>query len=98
MTFDGRRCYCEIPVFLLSSSSATMHVLYKEGDEERYEMVSEDGKHYQGSSNSGDGSRVEFTCYRSGNTLLFAGLWKCGGRQGEWYLCGTIDPAPGAGE
>jgi hypothetical protein len=45
MTFDGIRCYCDIPELYLSSTSARMLVKYKQGDEEAYRLASQDGVH-----------------------------------------------------
>jgi hypothetical protein len=48
MTFDGIRCYCDIPELYLSSTSARMLVKYKQGDEEAYRLASQDGVHFTG--------------------------------------------------
>lgn len=90
MTFEGRCCYCAIPELYVSKEAAQMVVVYKAGDEEKYSMTSKDGVHYQGAMCTDDDSRVDFTKFTNKNLLLLAGVWKCGGREGEWYIEGEV--------
>jgi hypothetical protein len=95
MTFDGIRCYCDIPELYLSSTSARMLVKYKQGDEEAYRLASQDGVHFTGAYQvTDDDSRVEFMKFTHGTSVLLAGAWKCGGRTGEWYIEGFARTSP----
>jgi len=90
ITFDGRRCYCVIAHLVLNHNLITMHVEYQKNDEESYTLKSSDGIHFAGSYIDGeDDSRVEFKKYQRGDSIVLSGVWKCGGREGEWYIRGT---------
>jgi hypothetical protein len=95
MTFDGTRCYCNIPELYISATSAQMLVKYRQGDEEAYHLKSQDGVHYAGAyQGTDDDSRVEFMKFTHGASVLLAGAWKCGGRTGEWYIEGFARTSP----
>ena len=89
LTFDGRRCYCEIPELYFNGTAAQMIVQYRQGDQEAYLLVFDDGIHYSGAMGTDDDSRVDFELFRHNDLILLAGAWKCGGREGEWYIEGT---------
>lgn len=92
MTFDGKRCYCEIPDLLVDNKSMSMQVQYNGDDQETYTLSSQDSVNYSGAhSGASDDSRVEFTRYQHGNTIILSGMWKCGGREGEWYIEGLLE-------
>lgn len=91
ITFDGRRCYCNIPELFISDTTAQMVVKYKQGDEESYSLQSKDGRHYYGAMGTDDDNRVDFTKWVTNKCLLLSGNWKCGGREGEWYIEGLIE-------
>jgi hypothetical protein len=88
ITFDGRRCYCSVPELFITHNAAQMLVKYKQGDEESYHLVSNDGARFTGTIGTDDDSRVNFVKWECKNHLVLAGSWKCGGREGEWYIEG----------
>jgi hypothetical protein len=90
MTFNGKRSYCHIPNLLLGPRSAKLTVKYEQGDEEHYFLVSEDGLYFTGAVCTEDDNRVIFRKWISGKNILLAGSWKCGGREGEWYIEGEL--------
>ena len=59
-TFDGRRCYCSIPVLNLNDTAAQMLVTYSDGEQEIYDLYSVDGIFYSGVSRTNSNSRVNF--------------------------------------
>jgi len=91
MTFDGKRCTCKITRFSVNRNAAFMHVSYGANDEENYSLSSEDGIRYRGAYlGTNDDSRVEFVKFQRNDELVMAGIWKCGGREGEWYIEGVV--------
>jgi hypothetical protein len=91
-TFNGRRFYCNIPELYLGDDEARMRVRYSDGDEEKYHLASSDGVLYSGTMGTDDDNRVDFELWKHDNkTVVLAGNWKCGGRQGEWYIEGTAE-------
>jgi len=88
-TFNGRRFYCNIPELYLGCQQAKMRVRYGDGDEENYNLTSSDGVLFSGTMGTDDDSRVSFELWKHGNVIVLEGGWKCGGRQGEWYIEGT---------
>lgn len=88
-TFNGRRFYCSIPELYLGSQEAKMRVRYSDGDEEKYNLTSSDGVLYSGTMGTDDDNRVDFELWKHLKTIVLAGNWKCGGREGEWYIEGT---------
>lgn len=93
ITFDGRRCYCSIPELKISDTSAQMLVKYTQGDEEFYDLLSKDGRHYYGAMGTDDDNRVDFMKWITDKNLILSGIWKCGGREGEWYIEGIFKKA-----
>ena len=76
----------------IDDKAMAMHVQYKDDDHEAYSLTSSDAVYYSGAySGAADDSRVEFTKYRNANMIILAGMWKCGGREGEWYIEGTLE-------
>lgn len=90
MTFNGKRCYCRIPSLYLGTRSGKINVKYQQEDEETYFLVSEDGLYFTGTVCTEDDNRVIFRKWVNGKDLLLAGSWKCGGREGEWYIEGIL--------
>jgi hypothetical protein len=89
MTFDGKRCYCKVPVLRYSGNRMYMEVHYDDGDRENYFLVSDDGVNYNGMKRgSADDGRVRFLLLTHCEWVLLAGSWKCGGREGAWYING----------
>ncbi len=88
-TFNGRRFYCSIPELYLGNQEAKMRVRYSDGDEEKYYLNSSDGVQYSGTMGTDDDSRVDFELWKHSQTIVLAGNWKCGGREGEWYIEGS---------
>ncbi|HMA64716.1 MAG TPA: hypothetical protein VKO63_05955 [Chitinispirillaceae bacterium] len=89
MSFDGKRCVCTIPELYIDNATAQMLVRYKQGDEEVYRLTSTDGIRFTGKMGTDDDSRVDFDKWEKNGVVLLAGSWKCGGREGEWYIEGT---------
>lgn len=89
ITYNGRRHYCSIPELFIAHNAAQMLVRYEQGDEEVYRLVSSDGIRFTGTMGTDDDSRVDFEKWENGSHIVFAGNWKCGGREGEWYIEGT---------
>lgn len=89
MTFDGKCCYCKISVLSYSEDRLYMEVLYEDGIKEKYLLVSDDGYNYSGMKReSVDDGRVQFKLLTHCEWVLLTGFWKCGGREGEWYISG----------
>ncbi|NLL12775.1 MAG: hypothetical protein GX267_05175 [Fibrobacter sp.] len=88
-TFNGRRFYCNVPELYLGSQQAKMRVKYRDGDEEYYSLKSSDGVLFSGTMGTDDDNRVDFELWKHDRIIVLAGNWKCGGRQGEWYIEGT---------
>lgn len=88
-TFNGRRFYCSIPELYLGNLKAQMRVRYKDGDEEKYSLTSPDGVLFSGTMGTDDDNRVDFELWIHDKSIVLAGCWKCGGREGEWYIEGT---------
>ncbi len=89
MTFDGKRCFCEVPLLVFSDTKMFLEVKYGDADEEKYYLTSGDGIRYSGTKQgTTDDGRAQFTLLTQCDSILFAGSWKCGGREGEWYIEG----------
>lgn len=91
ISFDGKRCACTIPELYINNDTAQMLVRYKQGDEEVYRLTSTDGKRFAGKMGTDDDSRVDFEKWENNGVILLAGSWKSGGREGEWYIEGTVE-------
>lgn len=89
ITFDGKRCYCKVPVLYYSASRLIMEVYYEDGDRENYLLVSGDGINFSGMKRKSiDDGRARFRLLTHCEWVLFSGFWMCGGREGEWYIKG----------
>lgn len=93
-TFDGKRRFCSIPELYLNESAMQMHVVYKQGDEESYVLRSSNGIFFSGAMGTDDDNRVDFEKWVHDQTIVLAGNWKSGGRQGEWYIEGVARAIP----
>ena len=87
MTFNGKRCYCRIPAFV-GTRSGKINVKYQQ-EMETYFLVSEDGLYFTGAVCTEDDNRVIFRKWVVERSSP-CGSWKCGGREGEWYIEGIL--------
>ncbi len=89
LTFNGKRCLCSVSELSCSARSMRFTVQYLDGDREQYALVSDDGIHYRGSKQgTPEDGRVQFDLFAHCSSILLAGWWKCGGREGRWYIEG----------